>query len=496
MPHLAFAQMRYAFRNKLEISSHWVMIHRVAILSGIEPHWYHCCVNSCMAYTGEHADLNECCFKECKEPRYASDGRPRRLFCYLPLIPRLQGYFMSPKKVEQLLYRHNYKPTPETIADIFDGQHYKDLRNKNVVVDGQELPHHYFSSKYDIALSVCTDSYLLFERRRKGPSATPILVKNYNVFPTTRTHLSDLISCGVIPGPKGPKNLHSFLVPLDDELAQLAIGVQTFDSLTQQIFDLHAYNLFGHGDIIAVEKMLNIKGHNSLSPCRSCQMKGVRNIVRDKIYYIPLSSPCDEHEQPSTWDPHNLPLRTHEHFLEVVEKIQSTTTEHAENIAKFYGIKGLPALRRVGSLDHARCYPWDCMHLFFENIIPNLIKHWSGKFKGLDPGREDYEIPDEVWEQIWKETADAMKDIPSDFSRSLAAGPGKFTAEAWCFWFVYMAPTLLKDRFANPKYHKHACQLSEIIKTCLQFIITYKEVDDLEEKIIQWVQTYERYIYH
>ncbi|KAJ7675192.1 hypothetical protein B0H17DRAFT_1081400 [Mycena rosella] len=49
-----------------------------------------------------------------------------------------------------------------------------------------------------------------------------------------------------------------------------------------------------------------------------------------------------------------------------------------------------------------------------------------------------------------------MRDIPSS---SLAAGPGKLMAEAWCFWFVYMAPTLLKGCFAHLKYHMHACEL-------------------------------------
>lgn len=402
---------------------------------------------------------------------------------------------MSPTKVQQLLYRHNYRPILETMSDVFDGEHYRNLCARKVVVDGKELSHRYFSGENDIALSVCTDSYLIFERRRKGPSATPILVKNYNVYPESRTHLGDMISCGVIPGPKGPKDLRSFLVPLDDELAALAVGVETFNSLTKKVFDLHAYNMFGHGDIIAMEKMLNIKGHNSLSPCRSCEMKGFRNVTGgEKIYYIPLSAPCDKHEQPESWDPRNLPLRTHEHFLSVIDEIEnSDTTRDAEKLAKYHGIKGLPALRRVGSLDLVRSYPWDCMHLFFENIIPNLIVLWSGKFKGLDTGHEEYEIEAEVWEQIWEETAEAMKDIPYNFSRSLAAGPSKFTAEAWCFWFVYMAPTLLKDRFAHPKYHKHACDLSEIIKTCLKFVISYPEMDCLEEEIIQWVQTYERY---
>ncbi|KAJ7652366.1 hypothetical protein DFH06DRAFT_1418733 [Mycena polygramma] len=480
MPHQAFAQMRYAFKHKLDIRSHYAMIHRVAILSGVEPVWYHCCINSCMAYTGVHSDLKQCRFKSCQEPRFAADGRPRRLFCYLPIIPRLQGFFQNPKKVEQLLYRHNYTPLPDSICDVFDGENYKSLCRKKVVVDGQELSHRYFSHKNNIALSICTDSYLLFERRRKGPSATPILAEVHNVPPNTRTHLGDLI----------------YIVPFDDELALLAKGIPTYDSLDHDTFDLHAYNISGHGDILAVEKMMNIKGHNSLSPCRNCRIKGFRNVTGgETIYYVPLSAPCEPHEQPATWDPRNLPLRTHEHFLEIIDKIANSTSAAAEKQAKFHGIKGPPALRRVGSMDLARSYPWDFMHLLFENIIPNLVALWSGKYKGMDTGEEDYEISEEIWEEIWRETAEAMKDIPSSFCRSLAGGPSKFTAEAWCFWFVYMAPALLQGRFSDPKYHVHACDLSNIIKKCLQFVITNPELDALDEDIIGWVETYERYYY-
>ncbi|KAF7378176.1 hypothetical protein MSAN_00242100 [Mycena sanguinolenta] len=495
MPRVAFAQMRHAFRHKLDISSHWVMIHRVAILSGIEPQWYHCCLNSCMAYTVEYEGL-ECC-RFCKEPRLNAAGKPRRMFCYLPLIPRLQGFFMNPKKIEELRYRHNYHSVPGTISDVFDCEHYKQLCTQKIVVDGRELNHRYFSGEFDIALGFCTDSYLLFERRRKGPSATPILVDLYSLPPEIRTHLLDLLCCGVIAGPKGPKDAHSYLVPLDDELARLAHGVPTFNCVTRKVFDLHAYNLFGMGDIIAIEKILNIKGHSSLSACRSCEMKGVRNVSGgETIYYMPLAAPNADGELRESWDPRDLPLRTDTHFQQVVDEIQDAITlSDKEKLAKYHGIKGLPALRRVGSMDCARSYPWDCMHLFFENIIPNLVKLWSGKYKGLDCGREDYEIPDAVWVQIWDETAKAMKNIPSDFCRSLESGPGKFTAEAWCFWFLYMAPGLLKGRFSDPKYHIHLCELADIIKTILLFTYTMEILSDLEEKIISWVETYERYIF-
>ena len=62
-----------------------------------------------------------------------------------------------------------------------------------------------------------------------------------------------------------------------------------------------------------------------------------------------------------------------------------------------------------------------------------------------------------------------------------------FTAEAWGFWFMYIAPFLLQNRFADQKYHEHLCNLVDIMKICLQFEITDDEIDGLEEKIHNWV---------
>jgi hypothetical protein len=281
------------------------------------------------------------------------------------------------------------------------------------------------------------------------------------------------MSCGAIPGPKGPKDLHSFLVPFDDELAQLAVGIDTYNSLTRTRFDLRAYNISGHGDIIAVEKMMNIKGHNSLSGCRGCKIKGQRNVDAETIYYYPLAAPRDGNQQPASWEPRELPFRTHARFMEIIGLIddcRAKSANAAEQQAKFYGIKGLPALRRVGSMDLARSYPWDLMHLLFENIIPNLIALWSGKYKGLDTGNEDYEIPDEVWDEIWREMAEAMKDIPSEFSRSLAGGPGNLPLKrgasglyTWPRLFSKVAfptPSIIPMLAICRRLSRNACNLS------------------------------------
>ena len=93
----------------------------------------------------------------------------------------------------------------------------------------------------------------------------------------------------IIPGPHQSKDLESFLAPLDDELALLADRIPTFDALTGCHFLLHAYTIFKNGDIVAMERVLNLKGHNGLSPCRSCKIHGVCNIsARGTVYCVPL----------------------------------------------------------------------------------------------------------------------------------------------------------------------------------------------------------------
>jgi hypothetical protein len=172
-------------------------------------------------------------------------------------------------------------------------------------------------------------------------------------------------------------------------------------------------------------------------------------------------------------------------------KDENAAATAREKLAKFHGMKGLPALRRVDCLHYPNSRPWDAMHLFFENVVPNLVKLWSGKFKGLDTGTENYEIPEDVWDDIWQETADAVQHLPSDFVRVLGATPGYYTAETWAFWFVYLAPILLKGRFADPKYHTHLCEFSDIIKACLRFTSTTTQIEELRQDINCWVRTYE-----
>ena len=161
---------------------------------------------------------------------------------------------------------------------------------------------------------------------------------------------------------------------------KLAYGIPTFDTKEKTQFVLHAYIIFKLGDIITIEKFLNIKGHNAIFPCRSCKIQAVRGM--GKIHYVPLTPPHGNSEH-IHWDPNDLPLQHHKDFLGTCLQLDAakTKTERAR-IAKESGVKGLPALSRVESLDHARSIPWEWFHLLLENVIPNLVDLWTGNFKG------------------------------------------------------------------------------------------------------------------
>ncbi|KAH9911719.1 uncharacterized protein B0H18DRAFT_891936, partial [Fomitopsis serialis] len=160
VPRRAFNHMRESFSHKMDIDSEWVILHHMARLTGVQPVWYDCCINSCIAYLGKYLDDTKCSF--CEHLRKQPTGRAFRQFCYLPIIPRLQGFFRSERKIKEMNYRAKFEKSEDMINDVFDCEHYERLCKTKVVIDGIEKSHKYFSDPRDIALSICTDGFLLF----------------------------------------------------------------------------------------------------------------------------------------------------------------------------------------------------------------------------------------------------------------------------------------------------------------------------------------------
>jgi len=231
-----------------------------------------------------------------------------------------------------------------------------------------------------------------------------------------------------------------------------------------------------------------MKGHNGLHPCRFCEILGIRAEGR-KVYYVPLYRP----EGPV--DPANLPMRHHDRFIQQGrEVLEASTSAAAERLAKDSGIKGIPLLASLNSLNFPFSFPLNFMHLIFENLIPNLVRHYTGTFKDLDSGIEDYDLPKEVWSEICKTGSASGDTIPSSFGLrmpNIETERSSMTAEAWGFWCMYLAPILLRNRFSRRRYYDHFLKLVQLVHMCISFELKRSKVEEIRQGFQDWVLEYE-----
>ncbi|KAF5367732.1 hypothetical protein D9758_009908 [Tetrapyrgos nigripes] len=191
--------------------------------------------------------------------------------------------------------------------DIFDSTAYRKLCHRHVHVDHQPLLHNYFEDDCDTALGLSTDSFAPHKQWKK--SAWPLILFNYNLHPDIHFLLKNILSLGVIPGPKKPHNIESFLWPLLEEFSLLSHGVRAYDVLNNVIFSLQAYLIAVFGNILAVSMLMHMKGHNAKSLCRMCSILGVVGPNDPRTSYVPLNREwIDGSDEIGVYDPYNLPM--------------------------------------------------------------------------------------------------------------------------------------------------------------------------------------------
>nr|GAT47398.1 predicted protein [Mycena chlorophos] len=271
------------------------------------------------------------------------------------------------------------------------------------------------------------------------------------------------------------------------------------------MFPLHAYLIATFGDIPAVSMLMRMKGHNGISPCRMCNIKAlpVPNAAGN-AHYVPLDRTSHPRVQAnpdlvSKYDPQKLPLRTHREFMEQAQQVSAAPSAAAEErFAKEYGIKGVPILSQLSSLFFPHSFPFDFMHLIYENVLKNLILLWSADFKGLDEGTGSYKLDATVWEAIGAATAASGATIPTAYGtrpKDVAGDRTSCSAKTWSFWLLYLGPILLERQFTNNTYYVHFVELAKLVNLCLQFEYTSADIQTIRDGFINWVQQYESLYY-
>jgi len=320
--------------------------------------------------------------------------------------------------VTKMQYRDKHKHTPGMTTDIYNSETYHSLCGKKVKLDGRTLQHQYFLGPHDIALGLSTDGFAPFKRHKN--TAWPLIIFNYTLPSEICFHINNILPLGVIPGPIKPLDANSFLWLVVQEFFRLGVGVQAFDILSSKLFTLCAHLIIAFSNIPAMSMIMHMKGHNGFSPCRMCEIVGlcIPN-SRATTHYVPLNHaghPQVQAGDVETYDPEHLPLQMHSAFLARAYEVQiAPSNAKAVRLAKKYGIKGVPILSYLPSLTFPVSFPYDFMHLIWENLVKNLVLHWTGSFKGLDDGDKSYSVPKAIWEAIGAATAAAGSSIPSAY---------------------------------------------------------------------------------
>jgi hypothetical protein len=410
----------------------------------------------------------------------------------------LINFAANGRTADLMQYRgRDHKHIPGKTTDVFDGSHYRSLRGRHVQLNGTKFPHKYFEDHRDIALGLSADGFSPFKKGKE--SAWAFILFNYNLPPDIRFHVENILALGVI-GPKKPVDPDSFLWPAIQELLRLMVGVRAFDALALVIFCLRAFLILVFGDIPAVSCLMRMRGHNGILPCRMCNIIGLRiPDSRATTHYVPLdrSRHPDTRSNPnavSVYNPNGLPARTHAELRTQAEEVQMALSNGDADVGKAYGINDLSIFFYLPSISFPVSFPYDFMHLIWENVVQKLVLLWTGKYQGLDQGTELYQLTETVWEAIGRATAASGSHIPSVYGNrmpNIAKDRSHFSAEMWSFWTLYLGPVLLNRRFQRPKYFNHFVRLVHLLNICLQFEITDEEVEEIRIGFAGWVQDFE-----
>ena len=291
------------------------------------------CINSCAAFTGPFAHLERCPL--CCEHRYdqerlrKSNGKnkiPRKVFTTFPLGPQLQARWRNAQMAEKMRYRrHKTRELLQKRAcgedyiydDILCGTDYLDAVEDGTIQDSDEV----------VMLSI--DGAQLF-RNKKSDCWIYIWVV-LDLAPDERYKLRNILPGGIIPGPKNPKDLDSFLFPgLAHVSAVQKEGLHLWDGLDRTDLTSFIFLLLVLTDAVAAAQVSGAVGHHGKRGCRVfCGLAG-RNKPGGPHYYPVLLRPLDSDEIRSNHPDaniNNLPGADPTTYREELRRVISSPTE-------------------------------------------------------------------------------------------------------------------------------------------------------------------------
>jgi hypothetical protein len=487
--------------------------------TGIAHIRYDVCKNGCVCFSPKYSDATTCPL--CGIPRLTTKGKPWKTFDYIPIQHRLRLQYANERRAREFTeYRQALDLDAEqrledgddsALRDFWDGKLCKELKARGML-----------TLSTDLAFALSTDGVELF-RKGKKHQVWPLVLTCYNISPTLR-FLEDNIFClGIIPGPKKPADLDSFLHPVIAEFKSLHKGVDTFCVLGDgDRILLRAYIVAVTADMPARDSLMGLAGYNSRHYCNYCNIRGCSGASEGshpgKHMYCPLVPPKDVPTRPDwkTYESDALPYRDSSKDRKVASKLACSNREEESMSATMRkattnstGIKSFTVLWELPSIIWPWSFPLDNMHLFFLNIASHMRDHWRGHFfpweralagsaksatNKFKDSKEEYCLSPKTWEELNNELNNII--FPTAFGDAMRGVYEMRTANEYKTWIKLVSPIVLKDRLPEPFYSEWL-GLVEAITIATDYSVTPDDIAQvrvqMERFVLHYHDSYYRY---
>ena len=260
---------------------------------------------------------------------------------------------------------------------------------------------------------------------------------------------------GIIPGPKEPKCVNSFLVPLVKDMQKLYDGVNFPNSSSLTGFTTIRCVL---GcvvcDLPATRKVCGFANFNGNRGCSKYMKTFITTTFGNK--------PSNGGFNSSTWISRDL--RTHK--LWANQYAQASTASEQKKIVRERGVK-FSVLSDLPNFDIIRCHAVDPMHNIFLGLAKHVVNTWK------DIGILQLSNFTKLQEKV-----DSIVPPPKvgRIPRKIESGLASFTADEWKNFILIYSSYALKGIVDTPHY-KCWCLLVSVCSLLYRPILSRENVD-------------------
>lgn len=246
---------------------------------GLDYQKIHACINDCVLFRKEYADMDYCpTCKECRWKAAATDDSDvertnhkgkkqvaRKVLRYFPLTPRLQCLFMTNATSSYMRWHKDDRVDDGIMrypADSLAWKHFDNIYSKGFSSDAR-----------NVRLGLSSDGFNPYGIMNVSYSCWPVILIPYNLPPWLCLKQPYWLMSMIIPGKMSPgNNIDVHLQPLIDELKDLwYVGADTYDATTKKNFQMYAALMWTINDFPAYAMLSGWSTKGKLA-CPYCHM--------------------------------------------------------------------------------------------------------------------------------------------------------------------------------------------------------------------------------